>query len=49
MEIGTWSNEMAENIDMDDSLSEEDWGILPPNINICSSDKSKYLLLYIQL
>lgn len=42
MEIGTWSNEMAENIDMDDdSLSDDDWGILPPNINMCSADKSE--------
>lgn len=35
-----WSNEMAENIDMDDeSMSEDDWGILPPNVKMCSRDK----------
>lgn len=45
MEIGTWSNEMAENIDMDGSMSEEDWGILPPNINMCSRDKSNYIFV----
>lgn len=43
MEIGTWSNEMAENIDMNDSMSEEDWGILPPNVKMCSRDKSRFI------
>nr|AFX89032.1 dicer 1 [Mayetiola destructor] len=45
MEIGTWSNTMAENITMsgEDDDDEEDWnGILPalpPNISICSRSK----------
>lgn len=43
MEIGTWSNEMAENIDMNDSMSEDDWGILPHNVNMCSRDKSRFI------
>lgn len=40
MEIGTWSNEMADSMAMDDNLSNDDWGILPPNIKMCSRDRS---------
>lgn len=43
MEIGTWSNEMADNIKMNyEDGSDEEWGgILPPNVNMCSSNQSK--------
>ncbi|XP_031628056.1 endoribonuclease Dcr-1 [Contarinia nasturtii] len=38
MEIGTWSNAMAENIDINSSGDE--WNdMLPPNISICSRNK----------
>lgn len=40
MEIGTWSNAMAENIDVDGNSSDEEYSaVLPPNINICSRNK----------
>ena len=39
MEIGTWSNEMADNISINDDLNEDDWGLLPPNVNMCSGCK----------
>lgn len=42
MEIGTWSNAMAENIDMNGNSSEDEWnGMLPSNISICSRNKCK--------
>lgn len=45
MEIGTWSNAMAENITMNensDDEDEDDWnGMLPPNLSICSRNKCK--------
>ncbi|XP_055380587.1 endoribonuclease Dcr-1 isoform X2 [Condylostylus longicornis] len=36
VEIGTWSNDMANNIESDADL-EDDWGLLPSNINLCST------------
>lgn len=42
LEIGTWSNEMAENLkdNFDDSYDDEDdWG-LPSNISMCTRQKS---------
>lgn len=42
MEIGTWSNTMAENIDLNGNSSEDEWnGALPPNLSICSRNKCK--------
>ena len=35
LEIGTWSNEMAENVDNMMDEDDEMWG-LPPNVNMCS-------------
>lgn len=44
MEIGTWSNAMAENIDMNGNSSEDEWnGMLPSNISICSRNKCKMI------
>lgn len=37
LEIGTWSNEMAQNIEDDDEL-----GMLPGNLEICSSRNVRY-------
>lgn len=42
MEIGTWSNEMAEHISSDCEENDDYWGLLPPNINMCSTNKGKY-------
>lgn len=54
MEIGTWSNAMAENINMnddfdgDDDDDEEEWNeMLPPNISICSRSNCNSLNLFI--
>lgn len=51
MEIGTWSNDMAANMKsngIDDDSDEDDWnGILPPNINLCSSGNSKLIKIYL--
>lgn len=45
MEIGTWSNAMAANIEMNGNSSEDEWnGMLPPNISICSRNKCKMSL-----
>lgn len=42
MEIGTWSNAMAANIDLNGNSSEDEWNsMLPPNISICSRNKCK--------
>ena len=41
LEIGTWSNEMAANIDDDDFYGELD--ILPENMPICSRNDSKFI------
>lgn len=44
LEIGTWSNDMAENISIysDDEMPDHDWGRLPPNIDLCSiNNKNK--------
>ncbi|XP_055632857.1 endoribonuclease Dcr-1 [Toxorhynchites rutilus septentrionalis] len=38
-QIGTWSNEMAESIELDGISDEENWG-LPPNVNICSRNRT---------
>lgn len=40
LEIGIWSNEMAEDIPQH-SMDDEEWDILPPNINLCSRNNSK--------
>lgn len=41
MEIGTWSNEMAANINNGET-SDDDWtGNFPSNIDLCSSSKSE--------
>lgn len=40
-QIGTWSNEMAETIREEMMLDEDNWG-LPPNVDLCSKDRSKY-------
>lgn len=46
LEIGTWSNAMAENIDMNGNSSEDEWnGMLPSNISICSRNKCKTPLI----
>lgn len=50
MEIGTWSNAMAENIDMNENSSEDEWnGMLPSNISICSRNKCNYQTERIQI
>lgn len=42
LEIGTWSNEMANDIDAYDSFdSDEEMGDLPDNVKMCSSIKCK--------
>lgn len=42
MEIGTWSNAMAANMDMNGNSSEDEWNsMLPSNISICSRNKCK--------
>lgn len=45
MEIGTWSNAMAESINLNENSSEDDeWNhALPPNISICSRSNCKLL------
>lgn len=40
LEIGTWSNEMAD--DIDDDFDEDDLGILPKNLEMCSTGNSRY-------
>ncbi|KAJ6640017.1 Endoribonuclease Dcr-1 [Pseudolycoriella hygida] len=41
LEIGTWSNEMAANINRDEFMNRDDWtGNFPPNIDLCSSSKT---------
>lgn len=45
MEIGTWSNAMAENIELNGNSSEDEWErALPPNISICSRNNRKLFL-----
>lgn len=45
MEIGTWSNEMAANINNDGLGSDDEWsGNFPSNIDLCSSSKSSLTL-----
>lgn len=48
MEIGTWSNAMAEdviNMKDGDNSSEDEWnGLLPSNISICSRNKRKFIV-----
>lgn len=43
MDIGTWSNAMAENIKLTDNSDDEDWGGdgLPSNLSMCPRDKCK--------
>lgn len=45
MEIGTWSNAMAEDFNDHGNSSEDEWdGLLPPNISICSRNKRQYIV-----
>jgi endoribonuclease Dicer len=44
LEIGTWSNEMAEKFDSDDEMEARNWG-LPDHIDMCSRRKCGYLLI----
>lgn len=46
MEIGIWSNEMAENIPQDNIFG-ENWDSLPANINMCSRNNSKKLISFL--
>lgn len=49
MEIGTWSNEMAENISENgDENGDDYWGVLPPNVNMCPTNKGKKLCIKIE-
>lgn len=42
MDIGTWSNAMAENIKMTDNSDDEEWDDrLPSNISMCPREKCK--------
>jgi endoribonuclease Dicer len=42
LEIGTWSNEMAKNISDDDEELDDALGILPRNLEMCSSRNIRY-------